>query len=94
MPTTDLAKCPKCDRWNWLQDVIICKNCGSVFLPKQIWQSTFTLDSHYRLVFNLGKFKGKPIKNYPQYLEWMLSQDFDLQSKEIIKKVLYGDKDD
>ena len=40
------------------------------------------------LRFNMGKHRDKPISYDPRYLEWMLTADFSLHTKNIIKKLL------
>ena len=47
------------------------------------------------VAFNFGKHKGKPIREiageYPDYLRWMLTQDFSPEVRDIITKALEGE---
>jgi DNA polymerase-3 subunit epsilon len=40
------------------------------------------------VVFGFGKHRGKPITGFPEYLEWMLKQDFPDEAKRIARGAL------
>jgi DNA polymerase-3 subunit epsilon len=48
----------------------------------------FQLDKDNDYVFSFGKHKGQKAKNQPDYLMWMLRQDFLPDTKNIIKSLL------
>ena len=39
-------------------------------------------------VFSIGKHKGKKVKDYPDYCNWILNSDLSQNTKKIIKKIL------
>ncbi len=48
----------------------------------------FKKDMSGDIVFNFGKHKGKKASEEPNYLEWMLQNDFPVQTKRKIKQLL------
>lgn len=40
-------------------------------------------------VFAIGKYKNKPVKDYPEYCKWMIEKgDFTENTKEVVRKIL------
>lgn len=50
----------------------------------------FGRNAQGQIVFNFGEHKGKPAKDYPQFLNWIVQRDFPLQVKNIAKAILKG----
>ena len=42
------------------------------------------------VVFNFGKFKGQPVRDAPDYVQWMLGSDFDPETKAFCRLILGG----
>lgn len=40
------------------------------------------------IVFNFGKYKGKPVAQHPDYARWMLENDFPEGTKRVLRKVV------
>jgi hypothetical protein len=87
-PDSDLAQCPQCDKWNFVptsNNLINCNKCNSWYEPKRIWKSLFTMDKDFNWIFNYGKHKGKRIREYPDYLVWLLKQELSSEQINIIQ---------
>lgn len=39
-------------------------------------------------VFNFGKHKDKPVKNHPDFVQWMLGGDFTTNTKNVVKSLI------
>ena len=52
-------------------------------------------DSNGNIVFNFGKYIGKPVieifKSDPQYYKWIMDKDFSFQVKQIVTKIMNED---
>lgn len=48
----------------------------------------FMKDQSGDIVFNFGKHKNKPAKSEQGYLNWMMNNDFPIQTKKVIQKIL------
>jgi DNA polymerase-3 subunit epsilon len=46
------------------------------------------LNENNEVVFNFGKNKGKPVKDDPEYIRWMLESDFPEGTKIALRKIL------
>jgi DNA polymerase-3 subunit epsilon len=49
---------------------------------------SFIRDEEGEVLFNFGKHKGRRALSEPSYLQWMLGQDFPLNTKRVIKNLL------
>ena len=50
----------------------------------------FRREPNGEIVFNFGKFQGKPIRGNETYLKWMLEADFSAEVKALIREWLKG----
>jgi DNA polymerase-3 subunit epsilon len=51
----------------------------------------FTKDAEGDIIFNFGKHRGRKAKNEPGFLNWMLGQNFPLDTKRIAQKLISGE---
>lgn len=51
----------------------------------------FVFDGDGQVLFNFGKYKGKPVKDVlksePQYYDWMINGDFPQQTKQVLTRI-------
>jgi uncharacterized protein (DUF3820 family) len=43
------------------------------------------MDKDFNWIFNYGKHKGKRIREYPDYLAWLLNQELSIEQINIIQ---------
>ena len=41
-------------------------------------------------VYAFGKDKGRSVKLYPSFGKWMLRNDFTMNTKQVVSKLIYG----
>lgn len=49
----------------------------------------FTSNEEGEIVFNFGKHRGEKAKDYPDFLRWMMGKDFNQDTMEIVRNLLF-----
>lgn len=84
------GKCPRCDKWNYVNDwgFAQCNRCCSMYEPNNIWQPPIIFTEDLDLVFTFGKYKGESVVTNLDYCQWVLKGPFPDWFKNDIRTIM------